>query len=89
MACESYRVLKNNKICAIQMGDMRKNSYILPLGFGTMQAFENAGFKLKEIIIKEQYNCRATGFWKPRCMEHNFFLLAHEYLFIFKKLRDT
>lgn len=50
-----------------------------------MQVFEAAGFKLKEIIIKEQNNCRATGYWKTNSIKYNFLLLAHEYLFIFKK----
>ncbi len=48
-------------------------------------AFEKVGFKLKEIIIKEQHNCKATGYWKTNSIKYNFFLIAHEYLFIFKK----
>ena len=47
--------------------------------------FEDAGFKLKEIIMKEQHNCRATGYWKTNSVKYNFLLLAHEYLFIFEK----
>ena len=42
-------------------------------------------YKLKEIIIKEQHNCKATGYWKTSSIKYNFFLIAHEYLFIFKK----
>ena len=41
--------------------------------------------KLKEIIIKEQHNCKATGYWKTNSIKYNFLLIAHEYLFIFKK----
>ena len=29
----------------------------------SMQKFVNAGFKLKEIIIKEQHNCRSADYW--------------------------
>ena len=29
--------------------------------------------------------CKATGFWKTNSVKHNFLLLAHEYLFVFKK----
>ena len=47
--------------------------------------FEIAGFKAKEIIIKEQHNCKATGYWKTNSIKFNFLLLAHEYLFVFKK----
>ena len=51
-----------------------------------MKLFELAGFKLKEIIIKEQHNCKATGYWKTNSIKYNFLLLAHEYLFVFKKV---
>ena len=85
VAAESYRVLKDNKFCAILIGDTRKNGRVVPLGFGIMRVFLNAGFKLKEIIIKEQHNCKATGYWKSSSIKYNFLLLAHEYLFVFVK----
>ena len=86
VAEESYRVLKKGKFCAILMGDTRKNGMVQTLAFDTMTMFKLAGFQLKEIVIKEQHNCTATGFWKTNSMKHNFLLLAHEYLFIFKKI---
>lgn len=85
VAKESYRVLKKDKFCCILMGDTRQNGHVIPLAFKTMQVFEEAGFKIKEIIIKEQHNCKATGFWKTNSIKHNFLLLAHEYLFVFRK----
>ena len=86
VAQECFRVLKKDKYCAILMGDTRKKGMVQPLAFETMRMFELAGFKAKEIIIKEQHNCKATGFWKTNSIKHNFLLLAHEYLFIFKKM---
>ena len=86
VAKESFRVLRNDKFCAILMGDIRRKGSVYPLGFEVMNIFINAGFKLKEIIIKEQHNCKATGYWKTSSIKYNFLLLAHEYLFIFKKL---
>lgn len=85
VAEESYRVLKKGKFCAILMGDTRKNGMVQPLAYETMRLFQLAGFKLKEIIIKEQHNCKATGFWKTNSVKFNFLLLSHEYLFVFKK----
>ncbi len=85
VADECYRVLKKDKFCAILMGDTRKKGMVQPLAFETMRIFELVGFKTKEIIIKEQHNCKATGFWKTNSIKHNFLLLAHEYLFVFKK----
>jgi len=85
VAAESYRVLKKDKFCAILIGDTRQKGNIIPLGFSVMEVFKEAGFKLKEIIIKEQHNCKATGFWKTNSVKYNFLLIAHEYLFIFRK----
>jgi len=85
VASESYRVLKKGKFCAILMGDTRQKGHIVPMGFEVMKIFETVGFKTKEIIIKEQHNCKATGFWKTNSVKYNFLLIAHEYLFIFRK----
>ena len=85
VAEESYRVLKNGKYCAILIGDMRRYGSVVPLGFRLMSVFESVGFKLKEIIIKHQYNCRSEESWLALSKKRNFLLLAHEYLFVFKK----
>lgn len=85
VAAESYRVLKKDKFCAILMGDTRQKGHIVPISFEVMKIFEATGFKLKEIIIKEQHNCRATGFWKTNSIKYNFLLIAHECLFVFRK----
>ena len=85
VAAESYRVLKKDKFCAVLMGDTRKKGHMVPLSFEVMQIFQEAGFKLKELIIKEQHNCRATGYWKTNSVKYNFLLIAHEYLFVFRK----
>lgn len=85
VAFESYRVLKSDKFCAILMGDTRIKGCVQPMSFEVMKIFEVQGFKLKEIIIKEQHNCKATGYWKTNSIKYNFLLLAHEYLFVFRK----
>ena len=85
VAAESYRVLKKNKFCAVLMGDTRQKGCMVPMSFEVMRIFENAGFKLKELIIKEQHNCKATGYWKTNSVKYNFLLIAHEYLFVFRK----
>lgn len=84
-AQEFYCILKNGNFCAILMGDVRKKGMVQPLAFETMRIFEMADFKTKEIIVKEQHKCKATGYWKTNSIKFNFLLLAHEYLFVFKK----
>jgi len=85
VAKEAFRVLKKGKYCALVIGDIRQKGSVRPLGFDTMRAFEEAGFKLKEIVIKQQHNCKMTHKWEKISIEKNFFLLAHEYIFILKK----
>lgn len=86
VAKESYRVLKKNKFCTVLMGDTRQKGFMIPMSFDVMKIFQEAGFKLKEVIIKEQHNCKATGYWKTNSVKYNFLLIAHEYLFVFKKI---
>lgn len=85
VASESYRVLKPGKFCAVLMGDTRQKGHMIPMSFEVMRIFEDSGFRLKELIIKEQHNCKATGYWKTNSVKYNFLLIAHEYLFIFRK----
>jgi len=85
VARESYRVLKAGRQCAILIGDSRKSKHIIPIGFQTIRAFLNAGFLLRELIIKRQHNCKTTGFWYSNSIRYNFLLLAHEFLPVFEK----
>ncbi|WP_297700344.1 DNA methyltransferase [uncultured Fibrobacter sp.] len=83
VAAEAFRVLKRGKICAFLIGDVRQKGTLYPLGFELMNIFMNAGFSLKEIVIKEQHNCIGTKKWRSKI--NDFLLLAHEYLYIMKK----
>lgn len=83
VASESFRVLRDEGICAFMIGDIRRNGYVLPLGMNSMQKFVDVGFVLKEIVIKEQHNCRSTDYWERR--ERSFLMLAHEYIFVLEK----
>jgi DNA modification methylase len=85
VAQESYRVLKPGNKCAILIGDTRKKKHVVPIGFKTINVFLEAGFRLKELVIKRQHNCKTTGFWTEKSIKYNFLLLAHEYLPIFEK----
>lgn len=85
VSAESYRVLKKGKFCAILMGDTRQKGCMIPMSFDVMKIFQETGFTLKELIIKEQHNCKATGYWKTNSVKYNFLLIGHEYLFAFRK----
>lgn len=85
VAQEKFRVLKPGRFCAVLIGDMRRKRRVLPLGLMLMRVYLRAGFILKEIIIKEQHNCKMTDEWRERSEKFNFLLLAHEYLPVFEK----
>lgn len=85
VAKESFRVLKPGSQCAILIGDTRRKKHVIPLGFKLINVYLDAGFKLRELIIKRQHNCKTTGFWYANSIKYNFLLLAHEYLPIFEK----
>ena len=63
VAKESFRVLKPGRQCAILIGDTRRKKHVIPLGFKLINVYLDAGFKLKELVIKRQHNCKTTGFW--------------------------
>ena len=84
---ESYRVLKPGGKCVILIGDTRKRKHVVPIGFQTINVFMDtkSKFKLRDLVIKRQHNCKSTGFWYEKSIKYNFLLLAHEYLPIFEK----
>ncbi|HLI48556.1 MAG TPA: DNA methyltransferase [Chthonomonas sp.] len=85
VAAECFRVLRPGKMCAVLIGDARYKKYVVPIGFDLIEVFLKRGFLLKELVIKRQHNCKTTGFWTEKSLQHNFLLLAHEYLPIFEK----
>jgi len=82
---ELYRVLKENKFCAILIGDTRKNCHYIPLAYFVMQRFLKNGFILKEDIIKTQHNCSSTPYWRSQAEKYNIYLIMHEHFFVFRK----
>ena len=85
VADECFRVLKPDHYCAILMGDTRRNKHYTPIAFRVMQAFLEAGFVLKEDIIKAQWNTQTENLWSRLSRDKNFLLIMHEHLFVFRK----
>jgi DNA modification methylase len=85
IAGELLRVLKPGRYCAILMGDTRRGRHFVPLAYRVMDTFLDAGFILKEDIIKVQHNCSATSRWVGKAKKSGFYLIMHEHLFVFRK----
>ncbi len=88
VARESFRVLKPGKHWAILIGDTRKKRHVIPLGFRLIDVNLKVGFRLKELVIKRQHNCKTTGFGYANSIKHNFsFSRMNIYLFLRSLIR--
>lgn len=85
IAGQLFRVLKQDKYCAILIGDTRKGRHYVPLAFRVLERFLKVGFVLKEDIIKVQHHCKSTERWRPKAKQGGFYLIMHEHLFVFRK----
>lgn len=87
VATEAYRVLKPGKHCAILIGDWRQHKHYVPISARVFHQFLEAGFVLREDIIKLQHKMRTTR-ERWRGSKYDFYLIGHEHLFVFRKLGE-
>ncbi|OHD15314.1 MAG: DNA adenine methylase [Spirochaetes bacterium GWD1_27_9] len=91
LVCDNSLIyLEKNRYFAIVLGDVYKNSEVLPLGFYCMDMIKrNFNVKLKGIIVKNIEGNRGKlgqqGIWKYRALKSDYFIFKHEYIFVFKK----
>lgn len=82
--------LKKNGYFAVVVGDIYRNSEVIPLGFYLMYAIKKTfKCKMKGIIVKNIEGNRGkigtNGIWKYRALKSDYYLFKHEYIFVFKK----
>jgi 16S rRNA G966 N2-methylase RsmD len=91
IVCEnSIKHLEKNRYFAVVIGDVYKNSEVIPLGFYCMDMIKrNFKVKLKGTIIKNIEGNRgklgAGGIWRYRALSSDYYIFKHEYIFVFKK----
>jgi len=91
VVCQSFlRYLDTNRYFAVVIGDIYKNSEVLPLGFYCMDMIKrNFKVKLKGTIIKNIEGNRgklgSSGIWRYRALNSDYYIFKHEYIFVFKK----
>ena len=88
IAKETYRVLKPGKYCAILIGDTRIHKHYVPISHYVLQVFLNAGFILKEEVIKIQHKMKTTREIWAKLKDKDFLLIYHEKLLIFRKPKE-
>jgi len=85
VAGECYRVLKPGKICAILVGDTRIHKHYVPISHYVLQVFLDAGFILKEEVVKIQHKMKTTREVWNKLRDRDFLLIYHEKLYIYRK----
>jgi len=90
----AMRFLKANKYAALVVGDIYRESQVVPLGFYLMNAImTHCDVKLKGIVVKDMVGNRAKlgseNLWKYKALKSDFFLFKHEYIFVFKHCRNS
>lgn len=89
--CEnSLQHLDKDRYFAIVIGDVYKNSEVIPLGFYCMDMIKkNFKVKLKGTIVKNIEGNRGKlgvgGIWRYRALNSDYYIFKHEYIFVFKK----
>lgn len=86
------RYLEKNRYCAVVIGDKYANSEIVPLGFHCMNLFLQLGFKMKAILVKNFEDTKGKSnqkaIWRYRALASDFYIFKHEYIFVFKKVKQ-
>ena len=82
--------LAKNRYFALIIGDIYKNSEVIPVSFYLMNAIKhNFKTKLKGIIVKNIEGNKGklgkNGIWTYRAMKSDYYIFKHEYIFVFKK----
>lgn len=83
-----WNYLKPKGIFVLVVGDVYKNSEVVPLGFKLMNAIqENFKSQLKGIVVKDIVNNRgkigSEAIHRYRALKFGYYIFKHEYIFIF------
>jgi DNA modification methylase len=85
VAREIYRVLKPGGVLGVLVGDTRIKKHYVPITHYVLLTLLDAGFILKEEVVKIQHNMKTTREVWRRLKERGFLLIYHEKLFIMEK----
>ena len=90
-SCENaLGFLAKGRYFAVVIGDIYKNSEVVPLSFLCMNMIkQNFKTKLKGVIVKNIEGNRGKlgvgGIWRYRALKSDYYIFKHEYIFVFKK----
>ncbi len=82
---ECYRVLKPGSYIGILIGDTRVHKHFVPISHYVLRLLLNAGFILREEVVKIQHKMKTTREKWARVRNRDFLLIYHEKLYILRK----
>ena len=89
VAKNAFDIVKKWWYLALVIGDKYQNSERVPLWFYCMQKMQEAGLKLKSIVVKNMEGNRwklwTWGLRRYRALNSDYYIFKHEYIFLFKK----
>ncbi|MCC6052934.1 MAG: methyltransferase domain-containing protein [Desulfurococcaceae archaeon] len=88
VAREIYRVLKPGGVLGVLVGDTRIKKHYVPVTHYVLLTLLDAGFVLREEVIKIQHKMKTTRKVWRKLKERDFLLIYHEKLFILEKPRE-
>lgn len=85
-----WQLLKNKGVFVLVVGDLYRNSEVVPLGFYLMDAIKkNFNSLLKGIVVKDVLNNRgkigSETIHRYRALKYGYYLFKHEYIYVFQK----
>lgn len=84
-ALEAYRVLKPGRHFAVLVGDTRVRRHYVPISHYALDVLLDAGFVLREEVVKIQHKMKATREVWSRLRDRDFLLIYHEKLYVLRK----
>lgn len=88
----AFPYLKKGGYFGLVMGDVYRDSQVIPLAFYVMDRIQKSlAVKMKGIIVKNIEGNRGKlgqqNIWRYRALRSDYFLFKHEYIFVFKKTK--
>jgi len=85
-----YDLLAPGRFAVLVIGDKYAGGELIPLGFWCMERANQAGFKVKAIVVKniegnEQGKGRTNNLWRYRALAGGYYIFKHEYVIILRK----
>ncbi len=88
VAGNAYDTLEDGRFAILVIGDKYCAGELDPLGFKCMSVMQQAGFKIKSIIVKniegnEIAKGKNNNLWRYRALSGGFYVFKHEYVMVF------